>query len=242
MSSILFIGSLPWSTNEDTLKETFGEYGKVVSATVVRDRQTERSRGFGFVKMENEEQAHIAIEAFRDKGAQIIEREGHEKIVVEAFEDSQMSKQESQISQGIDEEKILIQDQSNIFTNDNSNALQIDYNPKVESEESKKSRVSLETFYCKIYDVDNDYILASCMINQEKNLIEKRKFKREMLEGILQFYIGETFKIKVFSNKGEIKFKFEKDDSFLFREKKEDNENMFDDLENYQFFKPISSK
>ena len=43
MSSILFIGSLPWSTNEDTLKETFGEYGKVVSATVVRDRQTEDS-------------------------------------------------------------------------------------------------------------------------------------------------------------------------------------------------------
>eukprot|EP00871_Galdieria_phlegrea_P001975 jgi/Galph1/2779/GphlegSOOS_G1449.1 len=45
----VFVGGLPWSVNEDDLRETFSKYGEIVDARVVIDRETGRSRGFGFV-------------------------------------------------------------------------------------------------------------------------------------------------------------------------------------------------
>lgn len=63
MSTKLFVGSLPWAVTDDTLKTTFENHGKVVSAKVITDRQTGRSRGFGFVEMENESEANSAISA-----------------------------------------------------------------------------------------------------------------------------------------------------------------------------------
>ena len=63
MSKKLFVGSLPWAVNDDTLKEVFTPYGNVVSANVVTDRRTGRSKGFGFVEMESESEASAAIEA-----------------------------------------------------------------------------------------------------------------------------------------------------------------------------------
>ena len=62
MSTKLFVGSLPWAVNDDTLRSTFEQHGSVVSAKVITDRQTGRSRGFGFVEMEDESQAISAIE------------------------------------------------------------------------------------------------------------------------------------------------------------------------------------
>jgi len=59
----LFIGSLPWAVNDKTLRELFESHGAVVSAKVVTDRQTGKSRGFGFVEMENESEASAAITA-----------------------------------------------------------------------------------------------------------------------------------------------------------------------------------
>ena len=61
MSTKLFVGSLPWSVDDDTLKETFEEYGTVVSAKIITDRETGRSRGFGFVEMEQSDEASNAI-------------------------------------------------------------------------------------------------------------------------------------------------------------------------------------
>ncbi len=63
MSKKLFVGSLPWAVNDEALQEAFTPYGNVVSAKVVTDRQTGRSRGFGFVEMESDSEASAAIEA-----------------------------------------------------------------------------------------------------------------------------------------------------------------------------------
>lgn len=63
MSTKLFVGSLPWAVNDDQLKAAFEPHGTVVSAKVITDRQTGRSRGFGFVEMENESDASQAIQA-----------------------------------------------------------------------------------------------------------------------------------------------------------------------------------
>lgn len=51
----LYVGNLPWSTENQDLEELFGQYGAVQSANVITDRETGRSRGFGFVEMGNED-------------------------------------------------------------------------------------------------------------------------------------------------------------------------------------------
>ncbi len=58
----LFVGSLPWAVDDQKLGDLFSQFGSVVSAVVLKDRMTGRSRGFGFVEMENEEEAKEAIE------------------------------------------------------------------------------------------------------------------------------------------------------------------------------------
>jgi nucleolin len=66
VSTKLFVGSLPWSVNDEELKETFEKHGTVVSAKVVTDRDTRRSRGFGFVEMESSSDANNAIRALNN--------------------------------------------------------------------------------------------------------------------------------------------------------------------------------
>lgn len=58
----LFVGSLAWATNDDSLNAHFAAVGPVVSARVVTDRETGRSRGFGFVEFENDDDAKKAID------------------------------------------------------------------------------------------------------------------------------------------------------------------------------------
>ena len=82
MSTKLFVGSLPWAVNDDALKSAFEAHGTVVTAKVVTDRQTGRSRGFGFVEMENESEANNAIQALNGsqlKGRSIIVSEAKPK-------------------------------------------------------------------------------------------------------------------------------------------------------------------
>ena len=67
MAVKLYVGNLPYSTTDDDLKELFAPYGTVVSATVITDRDSGRSKGFGFVEMETEEEANAAIEALNGK-------------------------------------------------------------------------------------------------------------------------------------------------------------------------------
>ncbi|MBL7078099.1 RNA-binding protein [Candidatus Shapirobacteria bacterium] len=63
----LYVGNLPWSATSDDLGQKFSEAGTVVSAQVVTDRYSGRSRGFAFVEMETQEMADKAIEMFNGK-------------------------------------------------------------------------------------------------------------------------------------------------------------------------------
>jgi nucleolin len=66
VSTKLFVGSLPWSVDDEELKVNFEKHGTVVSAKVIMDRDTNRSRGFGFVEMESSSDATNAISALND--------------------------------------------------------------------------------------------------------------------------------------------------------------------------------
>ena len=63
MSKKLFVGGLPWATGDLDLRDAFEPYGEVVDAKVITDRETGRSRGFGFVTFAEEGQASAALEA-----------------------------------------------------------------------------------------------------------------------------------------------------------------------------------
>lgn len=58
----LYIGNLPYTTTEDDLKNIFAEYGNVLSATLITDRESGRSKGFGFIELEDDAKAQEAIE------------------------------------------------------------------------------------------------------------------------------------------------------------------------------------
>lgn len=62
----IYVGNLPWDTSEDDLYQLFGQYGQVAKTQVIKDRDTGRSRGFGFVEMPTEEEANRAIEALNN--------------------------------------------------------------------------------------------------------------------------------------------------------------------------------
>lgn len=62
MAKRLYVGNLAYSVTSDELQELFEQYGKVTSAQVLNDRETGRSRGFGFVEMDNDAEAETAIE------------------------------------------------------------------------------------------------------------------------------------------------------------------------------------
>lgn len=63
MSSKLYVGNLPFEITDDDLQELFAAHGAVASAKVITDRETGRARGFGFVEMEQAEDAQKAIES-----------------------------------------------------------------------------------------------------------------------------------------------------------------------------------
>jgi RNA recognition motif-containing protein len=72
MAHKLFIGGLAFSTSNDRLREVFAQVGNVESATVVTDRDTGQSRGFGFVEMASAEEAAKAVDKFH--GQQVVGR------------------------------------------------------------------------------------------------------------------------------------------------------------------------
>ena len=59
----IYVGNMPYSTSSEDLHELFAEHGNVVDANVVMDRETGRSKGFGFVEMPNDAEAREAIDA-----------------------------------------------------------------------------------------------------------------------------------------------------------------------------------
>ena len=67
MATNLYVGNLAYSTDKETLQNRFSEYGTVLSATVITDRQTGASKGFGFVEFEDDSCAQKAVSALNGK-------------------------------------------------------------------------------------------------------------------------------------------------------------------------------
>jgi cold-inducible RNA-binding protein len=57
----LYVGNLPYSSNDRSLADAFSKYGNVLSASVITDKMSGRSKGFGFVELEDDSQAQTAI-------------------------------------------------------------------------------------------------------------------------------------------------------------------------------------
>lgn len=82
MSKKLFVGSLSWNTNDDELRRAFEGYGEVADAKVISDRDTGRSRGFGFVTLMDDDDANRAINEMNGSmldGRNIVVNEAQER-------------------------------------------------------------------------------------------------------------------------------------------------------------------
>jgi len=79
MGKKLYVGNLTYGMNDSDLEQLFGQHGTVVSAQVIMDRDTGRSKGFGFVEMKTDQEAQAAIQALNNK-----EHEGRALTVNEA--------------------------------------------------------------------------------------------------------------------------------------------------------------
>ncbi|OGI34479.1 MAG: hypothetical protein A2259_01025 [Candidatus Moranbacteria bacterium RIFOXYA2_FULL_43_15] len=79
MAQKLYVGNLSYNVTEDALNEYFSQAGTVQSATIINDKMSGRSKGFGFVEMASDEEAQKAIEMFNGK-----EYEGRSLTVNEA--------------------------------------------------------------------------------------------------------------------------------------------------------------
>lgn len=77
MSKTLYVGNLPWSTTEEELKNIFASHGTVYSARIISDRNTGRSKGFGFVEVDDSAAARMIAELNNTeiKGRKIIVNE-----------------------------------------------------------------------------------------------------------------------------------------------------------------------
>lgn len=74
----IYVGNLPFTANESDLSSLFERFGAVVNSSIISDKFTGRSRGFGFVEMENDGEARQAIESLHDsdfKGRQLVVNE-----------------------------------------------------------------------------------------------------------------------------------------------------------------------
>jgi RNA recognition motif-containing protein len=67
MATNIYVGNLPWNTTDQELADLFAQYGPVIKAQVIKDRDTGRSRGFGFVEMPTDDDANRAIDALNNQ-------------------------------------------------------------------------------------------------------------------------------------------------------------------------------
>lgn len=79
MGKKLYVGNLTYQVNESTLEQLFSQFGTVQSAQIIQDRETGRSKGFGFVEMDSDAQAQAAIQGLHER-----EHDGRRLTVNEA--------------------------------------------------------------------------------------------------------------------------------------------------------------
>jgi len=90
----LFIGGISWSTSEESLRTTFSAVGPLKDVRIIRDRETGRSKGFGFVTFENEADAISAMESLNEK-----ELDGR-KIFINQAKDNRPNRGTNRFNQG----------------------------------------------------------------------------------------------------------------------------------------------
>ena len=79
MAKKLYVGNLPFSATEDAVRDLFAQYGEVVSVKLISDRDTGRPRGFGFVEMENADQAAQSLDGYDFDGRNLKVNEARER-------------------------------------------------------------------------------------------------------------------------------------------------------------------
>ncbi len=81
MTKTLYVGNLPWSTTDSSLSDTFQAYGNVISSRIITDKETGRSRGFGFVEVEDEDAERIvdAMNSAEFGGRQLVVNEAKKR-------------------------------------------------------------------------------------------------------------------------------------------------------------------
>lgn len=100
MNKKLYVGGVPYSTTDSGLKDAFSQAGNVVSAIIIMDKMTGRSKGFGFVEMSTEEEAQAAIDMFNGK-----ELEGRTITVNEARPQEDRPKRSFGDNRGFDRDR-----------------------------------------------------------------------------------------------------------------------------------------
>lgn len=77
MATTLYVGNLPWSTTESSLADAFRSHGQVISSRIITDKETGRSRGFGFVEVEDQDAGTMvsAMNGADMEGRQIVVNE-----------------------------------------------------------------------------------------------------------------------------------------------------------------------
>jgi RNA recognition motif-containing protein len=101
MSKRIYVGNLPWSVTRVVLENLFSGFGEIEDALVIADRQTGRSRGFGFVTFKEDKSAEKAIKDMHDKGV-----EGRNLVVKEATPlGERVPKEQQETKEEIFEEK-----------------------------------------------------------------------------------------------------------------------------------------
>jgi len=79
MAKKLYVGNLPFSSTQEDLESLFGEYGQVAFVNIIMDRMTGRPRGFGFVEMENADDAIMALNGKDFQGRALTVNEAKDK-------------------------------------------------------------------------------------------------------------------------------------------------------------------
>ena len=89
MAKKLFVGGLAHSITSSQLKDIFSKIGKVISCDVIKDRDTGRGKGFGFVEMENDKEADEAIEKLNDTEQNQEKKDQEEGVPEETIKDQE---------------------------------------------------------------------------------------------------------------------------------------------------------
>lgn len=91
MSKKIYVGNLSYSTTEETLRNQFSQFGEVETVTIIMDKITNRSKGFGFVEMTDDEAARDAISTLNQKdidGRKVLVNEAEERKSRPRFDNS----------------------------------------------------------------------------------------------------------------------------------------------------------